>query len=261
MAAVLVAAHGSKNDPAGRAACLRLLEALRALGAFSQLRAAFWRERPSWSEALAPLTDPEVYVVPFFFAQGYFVREVLPRELRPRPGQRVTLCEPLGISPQVTALLAERARAALPDPGRGAVVLLGHGSGRSATSTASVEEHARGLRALGEFGEVVAVYTDAEPQVGKTWSLVRAAEVVLVPVMASDGFHAGGTARADLGLGAEQGLGGPHAHEGRRVWLAQAVGEDPAMLEVALGALRASGWSGERGVERRPLVFGGARGA
>jgi sirohydrochlorin cobaltochelatase len=41
----------------------------------------FWKEKPGLREALDSLTKPEVFIVPNFTVEGYFVRNVIPKEL------------------------------------------------------------------------------------------------------------------------------------------------------------------------------------
>jgi sirohydrochlorin cobaltochelatase len=242
MTAVVVLAHGSERSITSCLPALALVEALRGTGRVAQARAAFWKQDPALSRALEAIDEDEVYLLPFFFAEGYFTGQVIPRELglaQAPPGVR--LCAPLGLDPRLVEVALARVAEAAPGlvEAEAALVLVGHGSARSARSRASTLSLAARLRALGRFAEVEAVFTDDEPPVREALGLVKAARVVVVPALASDGYHARETIPADLGLATDPDPG-PHAVGGREIYLSRALGSSPRMLEVALSAVEAA---------------------
>jgi sirohydrochlorin cobaltochelatase len=82
--ALLIVAHGSTVNPDSSAPTLAHGAEIRRRKAFSEVGCAFWKEEPSFRDALF-LFDPEsireVYVVPNFISEGYFTQTVVPREL------------------------------------------------------------------------------------------------------------------------------------------------------------------------------------
>ena len=65
-------------------------------------------------EALYMIDAEEVYVVPDFISEGYFTKEVIPRELEltgPTTkihGKTVHYCDPVGIHPSMTSLILQQ---------------------------------------------------------------------------------------------------------------------------------------------------------
>ena len=114
-AALLILGHGSTENPDSSQPTWDLADSIREEGCFSSVHCAFWKEEPSFRQIFASIEEDEVYVVPNFISEGYFTREVLPRELElegtttNRNGKRIHYCDPVGIHPSMTGLLADRA--------------------------------------------------------------------------------------------------------------------------------------------------------
>lgn len=62
-----------------------------------------------------------IFIVPNFISEGYFCQQVLPRELRldgavtKRGGKTICYCDPVGIHPNMTRLLLQRADEVAPE--------------------------------------------------------------------------------------------------------------------------------------------------
>jgi sirohydrochlorin cobaltochelatase len=78
--ALVLAGHGSHYNPDSARPTFEHADRIRERGAFAEVREAFWKEEPSLREVLRTV-EGEVFVVPAFVSEGYFVGEVLPREL------------------------------------------------------------------------------------------------------------------------------------------------------------------------------------
>ena len=78
---VLIAAHGSHLDARSSEPVRRHADALRRSGRFDRVLTGFWKEEPALCRALDGIEAGPVVVVPFFMADGYFTRTVIPREL------------------------------------------------------------------------------------------------------------------------------------------------------------------------------------
>ncbi len=240
--ALLLAAHGSATGAGD--ATRDLARRLRDAGLFGEVACGFWKEKPGLREALDALRAPEVFVVPNFMAEGYFVRGVLPRELglagavtARENGQVPRLCRAAGTSPRMAELILNSARAAAPDLdfSRAALLVLGHGTPRDARSTETAEAQVRALRALGVFAEVHAAFMESPPLIAGWRDLTPCREVVAVPFFAAGGPHANDDIPRLLG----------EAAEGRRLFYSRPVGEDPGMFDVVLDLVRACAALGE----------------
>ncbi|MGA0112547.1 MAG: CbiX/SirB N-terminal domain-containing protein [Chthoniobacterales bacterium] len=80
-AALLVLAHGSSVNCTSSLPTRELTRRLRESGLFGEVACGFWKEKPGLREALDSLTKSEVFIVPNFTVEGYFVRNVIPKEL------------------------------------------------------------------------------------------------------------------------------------------------------------------------------------
>lgn len=260
--ALLLLAHGSSTHPESSRPTRELAERLRETGLFAEVACGFWKERPGMREALDSLVSEEVFIVPNFTVEGYFVREVLPRELglsgpvTVRGRQTLRLCLPAGTHPRMTEVLLHRAREAAPDLdfSRAALFVLGHGTPRDERSSRAVEEQVAAIRARGIFSEVHAAFMETPPKI-EEWALATSCrDAVAVPFFIADGLHSDEDIPRLLGISARGSAGqkereNPHAAHGKNLYYSRAVGTDPGMAEVILDQVHA--WElCERGVPR-----------
>ncbi len=237
---LLLLGHGSHLDANSSAPVRRLAVDPALKQRFTSVRMAFWKEEPSLSRALdGYAAGDRVAAVPVFISNGYFVRDVLPRELGldlPPEGVDIRYTPPVGDHPQLACVAALRAQE-MDASAADAVVILGHGTRRNSDSERNVYAQAQRVRDLHLFGEVAAVFMDQEPQMREVFDLVAAETVVIVPLFIADGWHVGQTIPEDLAL-----EGGELRPNGRRLRYAEPVGTHPAIssvvLELANGALR-----------------------
>jgi len=244
---VLVVAHGSLNNPESSAPARRLVHTLRSTGRFQEVRAAFWREQASLREAWTQFSSEHVVVVPVFVADGYFVQKILPRELgltgrlTQRDTRLIRYAEPLGTHFDMQDVVMARVEAARPflthPLEESALVLVGHGTRRSTTSSASVLLQVGLARQRGRFAEVDAVFLDQDPEIDTLWERVSAPQIIAVPYFVSDGFHTRDEIPQMLGLTSLRAdtMADVIADDvrGRRVVYTSAVGTDDTLGDVA----------------------------
>jgi sirohydrochlorin cobaltochelatase len=144
MPALVIVAHGSHLNPASHDPAFSHADTIRKAGAFEEVREAFWKEEPSFREALRTVESEEVYVVPLFISEGYFTEQVIPRELR-LDGWDVSLwdssgtdadtatltvedvektvhyCGPVGTHPSMSDVIVQRTESVTGDPDVGEV--------------------------------------------------------------------------------------------------------------------------------------------
>ena len=287
-ASLVVAAHGSHKNARSADPAYDHAERIRETGAFEAVRAAFWKEEPSFREVLRILPTEEVYVVPLFVSEGYFTEQVIPRELRLEgwdpsawdsdglhasaatftaadTGQRVHYCGPVGTHDAMTDVIVRRAESVTGDPTVGpdaGLAVVGHGTDRNVNSAKAIEYHADRIRDRDRFAEVRALFMDEEPEVDDLTDYFESEDVVLVPLFVADGYHTQEDIPADVGLVAPDGRPGeyevPASVDGHRVWYAGAVGTEALVSAVILERAADAGAPVERALEVVRADVGGA---
>ena len=246
--------HGSHLSPDSSAPVYAHAEQIRKLGVFDEVLEAFWKEEPSLPYALDIVQSEEVWVVPVFLAEGYFTRQVVPRELgldhtlTEFPHRRVHYCPPVGTHPLMADLILKRAGAASglsPQGRRGAALLIiGHGTERSATSGDTVYRLVDRLREAREFGIVECGFLDEEPKIADVLAGLEAEDVVLVPFFVAEGWHTATTIPEELGLE------GPISRRGgRTIWYTPPVGTLPEIADVIIALTNISAGAAQPGAE------------
>jgi len=258
--ALIIAAHGSHLNPGSSAPTFAHADTIRASGAFEEVREAFWKEEPSFREALRTVESEEVFVVPLFISEGYFTEQVIPRELRLEGwegwesegtqatsvtleasdvGKTVHYCGPAGTHDAMSDVIVERAKSVTgnPDVGEGVgLAVVGHGTERNENSAKAIEYHTERIRERGRFDEVQAVYMDEDPEVDDVTEFFESEDIVVVPLFIADGFHTQEDIPEDMGLTDDyrNGWPTPGEVEGKRIWYAGAVGTEAMMADVIL---------------------------
>jgi sirohydrochlorin cobaltochelatase len=242
---LLLVGHGSSVDGDASAPVYAHAARIRAQRCFDEVRVAFWKEEPKLRDAWRTARNERVFVVPMFLAEGYYTREVVPRELGlrgsiTRTGMRVIhYCTPVGAHPRMAQLVFRRARetAQLSRTERrgAALIVIGHGTERSATSSATVYRITRRLRATSEFASVRCGFLDQEPRIDRIVAETDARQLVLVPFLLAEGWHTRKTIPDVLGLDGKCTVRG-----GRVLWYAPPVGTLPEVAMLAVASARAA---------------------
>lgn len=237
METLLILGHGSHLNPGSSAPIHTHADTLRSQGEFDEVRTAFWKEEPSFREVLRTV-EGDVYAVPFFMAEGYFVDQVIPRELR-LPHDRVEYTEPVGTHPSMTDVIVDRATSIYEGEaelnGEVGLAVVGHGTDRNPKSAESALEHVGRIRERGGFAEVKALFMDEEPYVDDVANHFEPDEIVVVPFFSSDGYHTQEDIPEDMGIvdwEEQDDYDVPATTEGKRVWYTGAVGTDPGVADV-----------------------------
>lgn len=191
--ALVVAAHGSHVSPHTAEPAWQVVDALRRTGLWAEVTAAFWKEQPSFGTVLEGLAANEVTIVPLFSSEGYFSQQVLPAELNPRPGQKVTITPALGNNHLLAHIVEEQLALALQQhslrPEQTAVVVVGHGTRRNNQSDNTTEKEAERLRQQHAFGQVLTAYLDQTPFIGEVYTATSLPNLVIVPFFIAAGMH------------------------------------------------------------------------
>ncbi|MEX2572597.1 MAG: CbiX/SirB N-terminal domain-containing protein [Gemmatimonadota bacterium] len=228
-ASLILVGHGSHLSADSSAPVYAHAARIRALGVFDEVLEAFWKEEPCLRDAIDLTVGDDVWIVPVFLAEGYFTRQVVPRELGLdgpllAPGRRrIRYCPPVGTHPAMADLILARARATAElDPAaheRAALLVIGHGTDRSETSGDTLYGLVDQLRRTSGFGLVECGFLDEEPSIASVLDTVRAEHVVLVPFFVAEGWHTRSTIPQDLGL-----EGAVTVRDGMTLWYTPPVG-------------------------------------
>lgn len=253
MRALVLIGHGSHLSGDSSEPVYRHAAAIRRLGLFDEVRECFWKEEPSLREIVDLLESEEVYLVPIFISEGYFTGEVIPRELglcgpapsvTVRAGRTLHYCAPVGTHPWMTGMILRRAEetAGLSDEAasRAGLVIIGHGTERSSTSSEVIYRVTEEARRAGIFGRVEAGFLDQAPEVGAVLGSLPEREVVLVPFFVAEGWHTQETIPDDLGIH-RPAVAAMTERDGRRIWYTAPVGTFPEVAEIALQRAREAG--------------------
>ncbi len=227
--ALLLVGHGSHLNASSSTPVYEHARRLRATGGFDEVVEVFWKEEPLLRDAIALTDCDDVHIVPLFLAEGYFTRQVLPRELGlsdPRAvgdDRRIHYHPPVGAHPAMEGLVLDQALAVSLNGGFAAaaatVVIIGHGTERNDTSGDTVHQLVASLRERGEFASVACGFLDESPGIAEVLDSVNTEEVILIPYFLAEGWHTAATIPRDLSLEGARTVRG-----GRTIWYAPPVG-------------------------------------
>ncbi|MDD5261395.1 MAG: CbiX/SirB N-terminal domain-containing protein [Methylacidiphilales bacterium] len=245
-AALLLAAHGSTQNQDSSRPTREQAERIRQRGIFAEVYVCFWLEPPFYKDVLNLVQSREVYLVPNFISEGYYTKQILPREfsltgpVTEVRGHRIYHCDPVGTHPSMTEVLLRRARAILETEKLSekdvCLLIAGHGTPRNENSKAVIVAQVEKLRALGVYGQVEAAFLEEPPFIRDWRTLTALPQMIVVPFFVSDGLHASEDIPALLASG-ESGTAAASndaTTDRRRFWVAPSLGTEPGMADVIL---------------------------
>ena len=249
--ALLILGHGSTENPDSSLPTWEIAESLVRAGNFASVHCAFWKEEPSFRQIWPTIEEREVYVVPNFISEGYFTREVLPRELEldghttDRGQHLVHYCDRVGIHSKMTDLLIHRAKEMIGGavaPEDCSLIIVGHGTNLNKKSTDAIRDQVAAIRESDvSFGEVLDAYMEEAPFIADWQTLATKPNVVVVPFFISDGLHSFQDIPVLLGIESEPTAAAsqhdifrrdPYHVGDRTLFYGSAIGTDPALAEV-----------------------------
>jgi sirohydrochlorin cobaltochelatase len=232
--ALVLIGHGSARNPNTRLPICQNVCEIRAMGVYDEVICGLWKEEPRIAAVPGRLKSDEITVVPFFMADGYYTRQVIPGELglngavTRRDGRLIRYTGAVGGHPLFAELILSHARAAgwtVDD----ALAVLGHGTPRNRDSGRNIYLQTDRIRRAHPGQELLTLFIDEEPRVTAVWDFCRARRIFVVPLFAADGWHVTETIPEDLGL-----EGGEVHRDGRELRMTSAVGTDPGLSAVIL---------------------------
>lgn len=253
MQALIIVGHGSHLNADSSAPVYQHAAAIRRLGLFSEVRECFWKEEPSMREVFDLVEADEVYVVPLFISEGYFTREVIPRDLGldgPAPsttrklGKTIHYTPPVGTHEWMAGMILRRAEesAGLTDAQarQAGLVIIGHGTERNNDSAEVIYRVSREADEAGIFGHVRTGFLDQAPEVDRVVEEMEEQHLVLVPFFVAEGWHTQETIPDDLGIN-RPAVSPVTEKDGRTIFYAGPVGTFPEVAEIILQRAREAG--------------------
>ena len=191
--ALILAGHGSTKNAESSRFTRETAHRLRERGIFAEVRAGFWKEEPSFADALRGLQSKRAVVVPWFLAKGYFTTQILPREFGETAGVECRVTEPIGSRPEILGQLQKRAARLLAlkkwERLEVSLLLASHGTPLHAGSRGAAVDLAGELAKDG-YRMARAVFLEEEPKIAD-WKEVVASggPVIVLPHFLAGGLH------------------------------------------------------------------------
>lgn len=252
-AALLIVGHGSTENPDSSAPYFDHAAEIRKRELFAEVHCCFWKEEPSMREALYMIDTEEVYIVPDFISEGYFTRDVIPRELEltgPTTqvhGKILHYCDPVGIHPSMTSLILQRTEEVAPEvpPEESTLFIVGHGTGLNKNSTKAIRDQVELIQTLpaNRFASVQDTYMEEAPLISEWDQLAETPNVIVVPFFIADGLHSYQDIPVMLGFEKEEGKAAsqkevfrrnPYRLRDKTLYYSAAIGTEPLMADVIL---------------------------
>lgn len=215
--ALVLAAHGSRHEPAVNEQIRQLARELSEFLPFDEVAVAFHQGSPAFSEVLDTLRSTDITVIPYMTSAGYYCDTVLPRELarnRRYPHIRVRITEPVGANSTIPCLIAQRVYELIeqfriiPLESDFTLAIVGHGTARHQNSRNTTLQIVHTLQEDDAFGQVIALFLDDDPPLERLYDLATGHDVIVLPFLIAPGPHAISDIPRRLGMNIE-GKSGP----------------------------------------------------
>lgn len=195
---VIIIAHGSSRSDGAQEAAMEHALTLRQSNRYGTVDFFFLAR----DQAIPDLPSGEIFLLPFFMSNGYFVTRRIPELFnltdgrRIGGGRRLFQCEALGTDPELAGILSAMVRDICRENSyRMAdvhVVLVAHGSEKSCASADAAYLQQRAVEARGEFGDVSVAFLSQSPFLDEWLAAIseNGPPLVLVGLFAAEGPHA-----------------------------------------------------------------------
>ena len=237
--ALVLVGHGSARNPDTKLPLLNAAEAIRETGMYDEVTCGFLKEDQRVCKSLDPLDSDDVTVVPFFIADGYYTRDVIPcclKKNQSHPNRSVRYTKAIGSHPLFADLLWSHAQSAGWTSGD-TLVVMGHGTPKNPASGTNVYLQADRLRKRHPGERILTTFIDEPPFITDIWNLTASQRIFVVPLFIGNGWHVTETIPEDLGLDASF-----RGHQGEReLIMTSAVGTDPGIPQVILEIAQEAG--------------------
>lgn len=243
---LLLIGHGSATNAGANESLRRHAEEIARRQLFARVSCGFLNGEPNFADMAGTCSSRHLYVVPCLMSDAYLSRTLIPSKLRldgpmttvtgaARDGddQLIRYCDPVGTSPRLTEIIAQKALAHCQaenlDPKGIAVLLVGHGTERDTRSTDTVWWNVETLASQKRFGRVLAAFLEETPYIADQVADARLRQIVAIGFFLANGLHGD----VDVPNLLRQAPGGRDSH-----YLGP-IGTDMAFADVILERVRA----------------------
>lgn len=236
--ALVILGHGSSKHPSSSIPCRLHADTIRRMGVFHSVHCGFLKETPFIEECLDHVDAEKVIILPNFLAEGYYTKKVIPEKLSvDRYDKSVQYLKPLGLDASIQDIIIELTERAMGDwkPEETTLMLLGHGSTKSATSKDTLLEHIAALREKTNFAQITDLWLEEPPFIKDWQDTIENKQVLFIPYLIADGQHGGWDIPELIGMQRDA-YDEYKAHEvgGNVVKLTPALGKSPLMVDLVL---------------------------
>lgn len=245
---ILLAGHGSHISPNTAGLVWACVDQIRQLNIVDEVSAAFWKEQPSFHEAIHSFTADDITVIPVFTTRGFFTQQVIPAEMglqgkiTQKDGRTIRYTRTLSETPFLSEMTRHRVEETLQtynlQPEQCAVAIIGHSTRRNPESRKATEAQAELIRSAGLAAQVVAVYLDDSPEIEEIYTLTDLPNLIAVPFFMAEGSHVIYDVRRELGLSQAQ---SPQTIHSRTVYYTAPAGTDDGLVDALLSLARDAG--------------------
>jgi len=233
--ALILAGHGSTKNADSSRYTRETAHRIRRRGIFAEVRSAFWKEQPSYQDALQGLKSGKVVVVPWFLANGYFTTKVLAREFADVPGIESRITEPMGMRPEILGHLRKRAKRLLEkkkwEAAQVSLLVASHGTSLHKGSRGAAVGLAEQLAKDG-YRVSQAVFLEEEPRIADWRRVIGEGPVVVLPHFLAGGLH--GSEDVPKLLGIPKGEEGWYESDGGGVGYGEPLGRPEEVEEMII---------------------------
>ena len=195
---VMIIAHGSSVSDGAQEAAMQHALTLQQSNRYGHVDVCFLVR----DHATPNLPKGEVFLLPFFMSNGYFVTRRIPDLFGLNEGLRICAdrqlyqCDALGLDPELAGIISSMARDVCTEQGYAPadihLVLVAHGSEKSRASAEATYLQQKTVESRKEFGKVSVAFLNEAPFLDK-WLYDQPEEgspLVLVGLFAAEGPHA-----------------------------------------------------------------------
>ena len=190
--ALILAGHGSTKNAESSRFTRETAHRIREREIFGEVRSAFWKEQPSYADAIQGLRAKKVVVVPWFLANGYFTTKILQREFVDALDVECRITEPIGMRSEILSHFQKRAERLLSakswKPNQVSLLVASHGTPLHAGSRVAAVDLAERLAKDG-YRVARAVFLEEEPKIADWRVLIQEGPVVVLPHFLAGGLH------------------------------------------------------------------------
>jgi len=257
---VILAAHGSRQEPNANDLVREHAERLETRFGLAPTGVCFHQGSPGFSEILDLLSPDSATVIPFFLSDGYYSKDVLPKELSKNRRFKeipVEITPPVGVHPEIPILVKDRIQELIRlfqlPPEETTVLVVGHGTRRNSTSRDSTEQLVEYLERSRVCSTFYSAFLDDTPGLEEQLSHVQTSTGIVLPFLIGQSAHVLHDIPAKMAIKGTSptSLPGCFQTEKGRVVLDRALGQDPRLTTLlAQLAVRGMASTGERNRER-----------